>query len=94
MGRYILYEVVESQRFRAQMGEHSDIQRWDEVMEAVIFALARDPHGIGQPTSHPEIFALPTEAAPGVPAFVIYYRILPKQVELVGLKLVDDALEF
>lgn len=90
----MFYEVVESKRFRAQMGEHSDIQRWDEVMEGVMWALARDPHDVGQPTSHPDILALPTDAAPGVPAFIIYYTIHPRQVELIGLKLVDDGLEF
>jgi hypothetical protein len=95
VGRYSLYyEIVESQRFRAQMGEHSEIERWDEVMAAVMWALARDPHMIGQPTSHPDILALPTDSAPGVPAFVIYYRVGPKQVELVGLKLVDPDIEY
>lgn len=87
------YEIVESPRFRAQLGEFSDVERWDEVMRAVMWALARDPCEAGQPTSVLDIYALPTEAAPDTPAFVIYYRITYDQVELIALKLVTSAHE-
>jgi len=82
-----LYEIVESQRFRAQMGELSEVERWDEVMRGVMWALARDPCAAGQPTSVPGIFGIPTEPAPGTPAFVIYYHVTNEQVELIALKL-------
>jgi len=85
------YEIVESQRFRARMGELSDVERWDEVMRAVMWALARDPYEAGQPTSVPAIYALPTEPAPGTPAVVIYYMITDHQVDLIGLKPVTTA---
>ena len=81
------YEIVESRRFRAQMGELADVERWDDVMRGVMWALARDPFEAGQPTSVPFIHGLPTEAAPGVPAVVIYYSVMGWQVELLGLRL-------
>jgi hypothetical protein len=87
------YEIVESQRFRAQMGELSDVERWDEVMGAVMWALARDPYEAGQPTSVPGIFGLPTEPAPGTPAFVIYYHVTNEQVELIALKLATSTIK-
>lgn len=88
------YEIVESDRFTQDRGEIAkDVQRWDEVMHAVTWALSRDPHEAGKRTVVADIYALPTEGAPGVPATVLYYRIHPKQVELLAIRRADDGFE-
>jgi hypothetical protein len=90
----LFYEIVESERFQQERDTISkDVERWDDVMRGVTWALAREPDEAGKKTVVEDIYALPTEAAPDVPATVIYYRVHAKQVELLSVRLADDALE-
>jgi hypothetical protein len=95
MAKYqLFYEIVESERFGRERDEISkDVARWDEVMNGVTWALAREPETAGKRTVVEDVYGLPTEAAPGVPATVIYYRVHARQVELLSVRLVEDGLE-
>ena len=79
-------EVVDSGRFVADRdGLTDDVERWDEVMKGVVWALSKSPEK-GQPTDAPDIMALPTVVWDGAPPLVIYYRYDDERVDLLSVQ--------
>ena len=86
-----LRTVVDGEKFKWQLKELGDIKRIDEILEGVVFALARSPEVIGQPTANPNVWAVPTARWTGV-SLVIYYSFDSRQVVLEAVTVADIEL--
>lgn len=86
-------ELIESELYTFQCQQFGGIDRLDEALRGVYWALARDPEIFDKVPGTKNLWIAKTRHLPqwGLPGFRIYYRIRHTSVELLAIEMIEEV---